>query len=755
MDFKTKIAFSFLLINLFFIEVNAQIGFNRSDHIDVLKINGDTLKNAWTGGFNSVQFSEIDLNLDGIKDLFVFDKTGNRISTFINDGTPNEVSYHYDPSYIQHFQKGFTNWVLLRDYNCDGKIDIMSYYSGGIRTYKNVSTTTLDFELDTIAIKSNYNPDGANPSFINLFVSPTDLPAIDDIDGDGDLDILTFSILGSYVEYHKNLSMENNGTCDSLTFELSNKCWGFFHENLSNNSVTLYDTCDFNVSNPQKPVGGNKHAGSTLLTLDIDANNTKDLVLGDVSFNNFTMLTNTDTSPNLNKSSITAQDSLFPRNNNSTIATDIEIFPAGFYLDVNNDNIKDLIASPNCNSGCKNDDNVWYYNNSGANNNPNFNFIKKDFLQSDMIEIGEGAHPVFFDYNADGLIDIIIGNYGFYEPSVGPLLYLPGLSLYENIGSTTFPAFQLITKDYAGISTINLDINNSRPTLGLHPTFKDLDGDNDFDMILGDYNGRLHYFTNTAGAGNPANFTLTTPDFSNIDVGNDATPLLYDLDKDGLNDLIVGKKTGTFSYYKNVGTSTTASFSLITDSLGKVITKRSADFNGNSNPQIIDSAGTTLLFSGSTNGFVYKFGNIDGNLTGTFSVDSAFQNTWEGINSIISITDINNDNKLDMLLGNQSGGLTYFDGSDTIVTTIETETNIINEINLYPNPTNGLININFGKNNLKNATLQVIDLLGKVIQTEDVTTQKTTLNLNKYSKGIYLVKFSNENGNKIYKVIKE
>ena len=256
MIFKTKTILLLILTNFLFAEAYSQIGYNRSTHLKVLKANGDTLKNAWAGGFNSVQFSEIDFNLDGIKDLFVFDKTGNRISTFINDGVAGEVSYTYDPSYIQFFQKDLTNWVLSRDYNCDGKMDLMAYHSGGIKAYKNISTTQLQFVLDTIAIKSNYNPDGT-PSFINLFISPTDLPAIDDIDGDGDLDILTFSILGSYVEYHKNLSMETTGNCNSFIYELSNKCWGFFKENLSNNSVTLYDTCQWNIDNPQKLSGGN------------------------------------------------------------------------------------------------------------------------------------------------------------------------------------------------------------------------------------------------------------------------------------------------------------------------------------------------------------------------------------------------------------------------------------------------------------------------------------------------------------------
>ena len=102
----------------------AQHSFTRNDNLTILSINGDTLKNPWAGGFNAVQFSEIDLNLDGINDLFVFDRTGNRISTFINSGEANQITYTHDPSYIQYFPTGLHDWVLLRDYNCDGKMDI-------------------------------------------------------------------------------------------------------------------------------------------------------------------------------------------------------------------------------------------------------------------------------------------------------------------------------------------------------------------------------------------------------------------------------------------------------------------------------------------------------------------------------------------------------------------------------------------------------------------------------------------------------
>ncbi len=750
-----KFIFGITFLILANIEYSAQIYFNRYDTVTVLNMNGDTLKNPWAGGFNSVQFSEVDLNLDGIMDLFVFDRTGNKISTFINTGETNKVSYIHAPQYIKYFPK-LTDWVIFRDYNCDGKMDFFTYYSGGMSAWRNTSTSQLSFTRDTLLVYSDFQPDSPTPSYVNLYISSVDIPAIDDIDGDGDLDVLTFSITGSYVEYHKNLSMEKYGTCDSLDFQLRNKCWGFFKENLSGNSVTLNDTCAFNIGNPEKPSGGNKHAGSMLFALDVNADNAKDLVISDVSFSNFTLLVNQDASPNLTQSSILVQDSLFPKNNSNSIAVNIDIFPAGFYIDVNNDNVKDLVAAPNCYNGCSNSDNVWFYENNGANNNPDFNFIQNNFVQDGMIEIGEGAHPVFFDYNADGLMDVIVGNYGDYNPSLGAILYYSSLWVYENIGTATTPAYQLVDTNYAEIASMNLDLIGNRPTLGLAPTFGDLDGDGDKDMLVGDFNGYIHYFRNNAGAGNPANFSLSQVNYLGIDVGQDAAPTLYDLNNDNLLDLIIGKQNGTFSYYENGGTISTPNFVFVTDSLGKIATRNQYNFRGNSNPVFIDSSGTTILYSGSNNGNIYKFTNIDGNLNGKFDRDSTYLNIWEGVNSFISVADVTSDGNLDMLIGNYSGGVAFYKGNTTLINVgTDEQVNRLNNIKIYPNPTNNQITIDLDMLPTKNTTLQITDLVGKMLYNQTITNAKTVINLNNYNQGIYLVKLSNDNGIKVYKVVKK
>src|ERR1051326_6298663 len=92
---KFRIQHSRLLFSIFLFfpfALSAQMGFTRQDSVRVY-YNNVLQPYAWAGGVNSPQFSEIDLNQDGILDLFVFDRTGNKIITFLNLGTPNQVSY--------------------------------------------------------------------------------------------------------------------------------------------------------------------------------------------------------------------------------------------------------------------------------------------------------------------------------------------------------------------------------------------------------------------------------------------------------------------------------------------------------------------------------------------------------------------------------------------------------------------------------------------------------------------------------------
>lgn len=726
----------------------AQYVFLRNDTVAVVK-NNTPLQYAWAGGINFSQYSAIDLNFDGKKDLFVFDRTGNRSLCFINTGGPGQMAYQYNPGLTYKFPL-MENWALLRDFNGDGKEDIFTSQNGGVKVYQNISSPTdgIKFKVVKNTILSTYTN-----NLLGLFISPTDIPSIDDIDNDGDLDILTFSLVGSCMEYHQNQSVENYGHADSLVFKLKTDNWGLFTENANNNSVQFNDSCD----NPQllsipgafspPPIhdmpnedgDGSyedlRHQGSTETTLDIDGDGDKDILLGDVSFTNLIMLTNSGNSQLAVMNNI---DLNFPSYNQSV---DIELFPGSYLVDVNNDGKNDLICATNTSINGENFLGVSLYNNVGNAPPHTFDFVRKEFLQGDMVDVGENALPTLFDYNNDGLLDLIIGNYGYYQ-SGG--MYRGGLSLYKNTGTPTQPKFTFLSRDWGGLSSQNINF--------MAPTFGDLDGDGKPDMVCGDRTGYVHFFKNTAPTNDTVIFTPITSALSTIDVGGYSSPQLFDLNKDGLLDLIIGEKNGNLNYFPNTGTATNFIFATLplTDNLGQIdiIDQTQSNF-GYSMPCFFDSAGTTHAVVGSLRGTLFHYTNIDNNLSGAFTLgDSTFTSyTRMGVYAAPTMGDINNDGYIDAIIGAAAGGVALYSGQDPLTISVAENTLIPADINIFPNPATGNVFItnNSAKPNHK-WTITVCDLAGRVLLIENCSNQTHQLNISPLSKGMYLLNFNSNTG---------
>ncbi len=701
--------------------------------------NGNILDLAFAGGLNFVQISPIDLNGDGIKDLFLFDRSGNTVTTLLNDGTGGPMAYHVTRAYDQVWPlRDLKGWALLRDYNCDGKEDIFTYSSAGFAVYRNTSVNgTLSFELVTPQVNSDYISTGGASVVTNLFVSQEDVPAITDIDGDGDLDVITFSLLGTYVEYHKNLSMETYGSCDSLKFEVRNRCWGFFSENFSTNSVTLDAPCQFNVPNPE--IGGDTeavasekaaaHSGSTITALDLDGDGVMELLLGDIGFNNIVALYNGGT---VDLAHIASEDTLFPIYNTPV---DLALYPATYHLDIDGDGIRDLVVSPNSQSLAENAKSMWYYRNIGTDAIPQFNLQQKDLFQDRMLDLGEGAQPVLFDHNGDGLMDILVSNSGYYR-SNGP--YLSQIALLQNIGTATAPAFELVTDDYMGLSTLGLGQS-------MYPAFGDLDGDGDQDMLIGDLQGRLHSFRNIA-TGPVAQFVLETPNMPDatgqpLDVGQYATPQLVDLDGDGLLDLIIGERNGNLNHYRNTGSSAAPVWTLVTEALGGVNTTEYWNITGYSVPTLFtNAAGERELISGSESGWLYHYGDIDNNLSGTWTLlDSTFLDLRDGIRTSVSLYDFTGDGVLDMVLGNYRGGLTFW-RSDDITGVNDRVANSERSFGMQPNPATEHVELILPEQPTSAATWTVRNSLGQQVLSQPATSARTNLYVGDLAEGVYLVR---------------
>ncbi|MCC7050703.1 MAG: T9SS type A sorting domain-containing protein [Bacteroidia bacterium] len=716
-----------LLIFLFYSGLlNAQ-NFILLDSVSVIH-SGKKLTSAWAGGLNSVQFSEIDLDNDGKQDLFVFDRSGNRITTYLNRGGKDTVKFIFAYEYISKFPVGITDWCLLRDINCDGKPDILCSAGNGIKIYYNTTTNgQLNFTLATPMLNSNFG----GGLITNLYVSRMDIPVIDDMDGDGDLDVLTFPTAGTRMEYHRNYSIENSGTCSLLDFKLEDPCWGKVEEDANSNAVYLNISCRGGSAPPEDQ--SVLHSGSTIFSFDSDGDGDMDVVLGDISFSKVDFLLN---GGNKLDALITQQDTAFPAYN---VPIDLPVFPALYSVDVNNDGQKDVIASPNDINESNNIMSVWYYKDIDTSKAVHLSLQQKDFLQDQMIDVGENAYPVFFDYNSDGLMDLIIGCNTYTQGRVKQ----SKLVSYKNIGTITTPEFLLDNTDYANLLQQNL-------TQSLAPCFGDLDYDGDADMLLGCNTGEILYFENTAIAGSPANFILRSNKYLNIDIGNFSKPTLFDIDNNGRLDLIIGGSDGKLTYYSDTATSGAAAFKFIRKNFGLVnIPAQQGSSLGYASPLFIKENNQTVLYVGTFSGPIIKYQNIDNNLNGIFTVaNDTVGGIVDGFKTHLSIADINNDEKPEMVVGNIAGGIRLykmFPQASSIY-----EEYFLKTITLFPNPC--FDNIIF--KGLKNsANYQIINLQGNKVQ-QGVAYPNQPIVINNLSSGLYFIKVSNNYTAQIFKLIK-
>jgi len=74
-------------------------------------------------------------------------------------------------------------------------------------------------------------------------------------------------------------------------------------------------------------------------------------------------------------------------------------------------------------------------------------------------------------------------------------------------------------------------------------------------------------------------------------------------------------------------------------------------------------------------------------------------------------------------------------------------------ISIYPNPTNGIVKLDFANNNVQK--LKISDMAGRTIIENTAVQQNETIDLSKYSSGIYIISVETDNGSFTSKIIKE
>lgn len=712
------------------------------NEIPVKDINGNSLKMAFSGGLNQPQFSMLDINNDGIDDLFIFDRTDYVIYAFIRN---EDGSFTHEKEYESVFPR-FRDWILFKDYNNDGKADAWSQ-DVGVRIDKNVTQANDKYVKLNLVTKKQMAFDYAfsfdgNPitDSVPIYSCRFCLPAVEDIDGDGDIDFLTLPSSGIGVVHFENKCIDSNLDLNNLQFEIPDKCWGSFEESIGvTNDIFLRRGRYCGYQYYRK-----KHEGGSTLTMyDKDNDGDMELLLGNAGFKNIIELENGKADYNMDLDTIKSYDTSFPSNSKQI---SLDFFPATYLIDVDNDGDRDLIAAPNLASksdGEFTEMNVWFYENTGTEQLPNFVFKGDELFVGDMIDHGANTSPVFIDYDSDGDLDLLLGSNGNY---IETLDKADRIALYENIGTKLSPVFVEKETDFLNLSSKNW----AKITLGSG----DINHDGKVDLLVGNVLGDIKVFLNQGDKS-----FLESNLLDNINVGFLAAPVLFDYNQDGLNDLFVGEEDGNINYYENVGNQTAPKFSLKTENFGQIKTNA---YNTNTNPPGFEYQGnSTLTFANADSDEDKEIivAGLDGriniydlpanpndkadslgpqianNVTGSDDGDRRF-----GGHAKIAAADIDGDGHEELFIGNSLGGLhllNYIGGIDSNKKIIKSL-----DFNIYPNPSSSELIIDLATGSSLNPELVIYNALGQFIKSVNLTQKRNKIIITNLSNGVYYLTLS-------------
>lgn len=427
-----------------------------------------------------------------------------------------------------------------------------------------------------------------------------DVPTVDgaqafafgDLDGDGDLDALVRVDVPGPGTLEDTGFLRNTGTASAPAFAPPvAKAFGL-------------------VS-----VDGPRHA-----LADIDGDGDLDAFIGDYTGNTrFQRNTGTPTAP-----------AFAPSVTNPFGLSDVGNYASPALLDIDGDGDLDAFVSQR------------FFQNTGSPTVPAFAPAVPDYFG----RLPSFAGPLTTgDLDADGDLDVVAGRSDH-------TLFL------ENTGSATAPAF-----DAAFLHAFGLNRAGTAPA----PALADLDGDGDLDALVGEYYGNLFFLENTGTATAPAFAARRRNPFGLSQLGYESTPTLADLDGDGDFDVLAGDEDENLYFFWNTGTPTAPAFALpVTNPFGLTPTgKYSAATTGD-----LDGDGDLDLVVGAQHGNISVFENTGTVTAPAFAAPATnpFGLTMVVGESAPAMADVDGDGDLDVFVGSYSGSLSFFENTGTPTT---------------------------------------------------------------------------------------
>lgn len=220
------------------------------------------------------------------------------------------------------------------------------------------------------------------------------------------------------------------------------------------------------------------------------------------------------------------------------------------YADLNGDDVNDLIVGEGSGSLPAK---IRIYANVGTAAAPlfaDFSYTQSEGTDLTLQSGGcLGVFPLAIDWNADGKRDLLAGR------ADGTV------QLFTNVGTAQLPAFDGGTYLQAGPPGAKTTIDvGARAT----PCAVDWNNDGRTDLAVGALDGKVHLYLDGATEGEPDFLAETFAQEDGHDLlvpGVRSSPVVLDLDGDGMKDLLTGNTEGRLLLYGNTGTDAAPAFS--------------------------------------------------------------------------------------------------------------------------------------------------------------------------------------------------
>lgn len=298
-----------------------------------------------------------------------------------------------------------------------------------------------------------------------------------------------------------------------------------------------------------------------------------------------------------------------------------------------------------------------YYKNVGTSSLPSYKLVSTRFLN-----LSFKNWYYFVDIDSDGDYDLFAGN----DPQV--------VKFYRNTGTPQNPAFTLIT-DELHTNTGETVFSESNCV----PTFCDIDNDGDKDFFTGTSVGQVTFYRNIGSASN-FNFEFVTDFWQNLLIISPADNSRHGassiefaaLKGNGIFDLFWGDLYSHGIYrIQNNGTVTSPNMSIADSTYPHPDSYYSLGYNSQrfadvDNDGLKDLFVSVLYLSQTKDNFTYykNIGTTGAPLYQRVS-DNYLNNVDAGSYSNITFTDINNDGKKDLFIGNDLGLIEYYKNTGT------------------------------------------------------------------------------------------